>query len=114
MSDGITDAYREEAAWDRKVRKLRANLKEQEAEMLYYKAKHLHDLAHDLWTGYKEDKPPLRQLLHKPGVDLKVLLLDYINQLKEILELPDALPAGQRLGWYSDDCFLKFKKHTME
>jgi hypothetical protein len=112
MSDGISDAYREEREWDAKIKKLRENLKAQDAEMVYYKAKTIHDLAHNLWTGYQQDFS-VRSRIYKPGVDLKKLLLDYVERIKEIANLPDDLPAGQTFTWYSDECYLKFKKHTL-
>lgn len=110
MSDGISDAYREEREWDAKVKKLRENLSAQEAEMLYYKARELHDLSHDLWTGYGQQFS-LRNTIFKPGADLKALLSEYVKRLKKIANLPNELPEDSQLFWYSDKPYLK-KKQT--
>jgi hypothetical protein len=106
MSDGSSDAYQEERAWDAKVKKLRERLSEQDVEMLYYKVREIHDLARDLWTGYEQDFS-IRHQIYKPDTDLKDVLAEYLKRIKKIINLPNELPEDCRLYWYSDKPYLK-------
>jgi hypothetical protein len=118
MSDGITDAYREARVWEDKWDRFKRKLKEQDAEELFCKVRHVQDIADGHWRvgpGSPSDSLNVYRAMFKDGVDLKALFIAYLDKVMEALDKDWSTVEGQELK-ISDSygCYILTPKKVAE